>query len=103
MGLAQLLKLALQGKKDEISELLSPESVATMRRDLLWSIMVADCYAMLDEREQALDWLENTVSRGIINYPYLSEYDPFLSKLRSEPRFQKLMVRVKREWERFEE
>ena len=68
----------------------------------LYSFYLADFYAMLDEREQALDWLENAVNRGFINYPYLSEYDPFLAKLRGDPRFQKLMVRVKGEWERFE-
>jgi len=57
---------------------------------------------MLDEQEQAFDWLENAVNRGFINYPYLNEYDPFLAKLPGDPRFQKLMVRVKDEWGRFE-
>jgi non-specific serine/threonine protein kinase len=94
--------LALQGEKEKTRELLSSEFLATSRRDAAYSLLAADVYAMLDEREQALDWLENAVNRGFINYPYLSEYDPFLSKLRSDPRFRKLMVRVKQEWERFE-
>jgi hypothetical protein len=34
--------------------------------------------------------------------PFLNNYDPFLGKLRGEERFQKLMERVKYEWEHFE-
>lgn len=100
--LGRILDHALRREKAKVAELLSAEFVATTRRDLLYSLWVADCYAMLDEREQALDWLENAVNRGLINYHYLNEYDPFLAKLRGDPRFQKLMVRVKAEWERFE-
>jgi non-specific serine/threonine protein kinase len=51
---------------------------------------------------EALDWLENAVHKGFINYPFISEHDPFLKNIRSEPRFKKLMERVKREWENFE-
>jgi non-specific serine/threonine protein kinase len=96
------LKFALQGKKEKVQAITSPEYFDAMRRDPGYSLLTADLYAILDEREQALDWLENAVNRGWINYPYLSEYDPFLAKLRGDPRFQELMVRVKGEWERFE-
>jgi serine/threonine protein kinase/tetratricopeptide (TPR) repeat protein len=101
--LAHFLKLALQGKKAKVPELLSPGFVTTARRDMVYSLMVADSYAMLDDREHAWWWLENAVNRGFINYPYLSKYDRFLTKLRGEPRFQKLITRVKEESERFEE
>ncbi len=63
---------------------------------------MARIYAMVDKRQQALDWLENAVNRGFINYPCLSKYDLVLTSLHSEPRFQKLMVRVKEEWKAFE-
>ena len=53
-------------------------------------------------REEALDWLETASKRGFINYPLLSKYDPFLENIRVEPRFKKLMERVKHEWENFE-
>ena len=48
---------------------------------------------------EALDWLENAVNRGFLNYPFLSEYDPFLENIRGERRFKDLMERVKHEWE----
>ena len=96
------LKLALQGEKEKVPEVTSSEFIAAMRRDPGYSLLTADLYGILDERKEALDWLENAVSRGYVNYPYLNEYDPFLAKLRSDPRFQKLMTRVKGEWERFE-
>jgi len=64
---------------------------------------MGDCYALLDKKEEAIDWLEHAaLNRGFINYPLLAEKDPFLANIRSEPRFQKLMERVKKEWEEFE-
>jgi len=50
----------------------------------------------------AMEWLEHSVNLGFINYPYLNEYCVFLKSIRSEERFEKLMVRVKYEWENFE-
>jgi hypothetical protein len=46
--------------------------------------------------------LENAIKMGLINYPLLAEKDPFLNNIRREPRFKKLMERVKYEWENFE-
>jgi non-specific serine/threonine protein kinase len=48
-----------------------------------------------------LDWLENAVKRGFINFPLMINQDPFLENIRSEPRFKKLMVRAKQEWNNF--
>jgi non-specific serine/threonine protein kinase len=64
---------------------------------------MADFYARLGDKEKALDWLENAVGRGFINYPYLRDYDPYLENIRGEPRFKKLLERVKHDWEHFEE
>jgi hypothetical protein len=57
--------------------------------------------ARLGAKEEALDWLENAVSRGFINYPYF-RCDPSLDALRGEERLKKLMDRAKYEWEHFE-
>ena len=70
--------------------------------DALAPIGFAEGCALLGETEKALEWLEHGLELGFINYPALAEKNPFLESLRSDPRFQKLMVRVKKEWEEFE-
>ena len=62
---------------------------------------IADCYALIEEKEQAMKWIERAVDWGLINYPFLSKTDPFLENIRGEERFKKLMVRVKNEWENY--
>jgi hypothetical protein len=59
-------------------------------------------YSMLNKKEEALNWLERGFELGFFNYPFLSKIDPFLENIRGEPRFKKLMERVKHEWENFE-
>jgi len=57
---------------------------------------------MINYKTDALNWLENSINRGMINYPFLNEYDPLLENIRGEERFKKFMERVKYEWENFE-
>ncbi len=59
-------------------------------------------YALINEKEKAIDWLETATRIGFINYPFLSEYDPLLESLRQEKRFLTLMEDVRSSWERFE-
>jgi len=97
-----LLKCALLKDKDRALRAMTPEFQKTCRRDCEWSYWVADMLSLVGVREEALDWLENAVSRGFINYPLL-QCDRFLDNIRGEERFKKLMERVKYEWEHFEE
>jgi hypothetical protein len=64
-----------------------------------FSIMLNIAEGMMGEKEQALDWLGNSVERGNFNYPFLNENDPFLENLREDTRFKKIIKRVKTEWE----
>ncbi len=73
----------------------------TCKRDPEWSYYVALMLSSSDARAEALDWLENAINRGFINYPELKR-DPYLDNLRDEERFKKLLERVKYEWEHFE-
>jgi TolB-like protein/Tfp pilus assembly protein PilF len=98
-----LLKYGLQKDKERAFQLVTPDFKKTCQRDLEWSYNVAQAFALLDEKEEALDWLENAVNRGFINYPFISKHDPFLAGIRGEERFKKLLERVKYEWEHFEE
>jgi len=96
------IKHSIKRDKDKIASLLTPEFVAQIQIDLQHSYHIATIYSYLEEKEQALKWLENAVNQGFINYPLLAETDPFLENIRSEERFKKLMERVKYQWENFE-
>jgi hypothetical protein len=63
---------------------------------------MAESYALIDEKNEAIDWVECAIKCGFINYPILVEYDPFLDNIRGEERFKKLMERAKYEWEHFD-
>jgi len=98
-----LLAYALQVKESEVISLLeSSELHYWARRNPAYSLYVAESYALINEKEKALEWLEIAISRGMINYPFLNEYDPHLENIRGDERFHKLMERVKHEWETFE-
>jgi non-specific serine/threonine protein kinase len=95
-------KYCLQSDHDSAFQSISEQLKETAIKDEELSWWMADGFALLDEKEEALSWLENAANRGFINYPFLSEYDPFLKNLRGDERFDKLMERVKHEWENFE-
>jgi tetratricopeptide (TPR) repeat protein len=92
---------AIQGKKTESEALLTRRLVAQMWNDTVSIWAIADLYALNGDTEEALKWLEHGLEIGCINYPFLSQFDPYLESIRGEPRFQKLMERVKYEWEHF--
>jgi non-specific serine/threonine protein kinase len=99
---ASLLMNALRGRTDEALRMINPDliSAAKLHWQLPW--MLASIYSMLGKTDESLDWLEHAISRGFINYPFLSKEEPFLENIRGEPRFKKLMERVKHKWENFE-
>jgi non-specific serine/threonine protein kinase len=98
-----LMKYGLLKDREKAFQLMTPDFQKTCQRDLEFSCNVAEAFALLDEKKEALDWLENAVNRGFINYPFINEYDTFLANIRGEERFKKLMERVKYESEHFEE
>jgi serine/threonine protein kinase/Flp pilus assembly protein TadD len=100
--LGLILKYGAKRDKESLFNLITPELERTIRQDVGHCFFMAISLAMVDAKEEALDWLENAVERGFLNYPSLAEKDPFLANIRGEPRFQKLMERVKYEWEHFE-
>jgi hypothetical protein len=66
------------------------------------ALTIAEGFALIGEPAESLRWLERAVEKGWINYPFLSRIDPWLEAVRGDPRFERLMARVRREWEAFE-
>jgi non-specific serine/threonine protein kinase len=100
--LSLIFKYALQKKKNEALPLLSEEIKQYAWNDFGLPWFITDCYALIDEKEQSLKWIERAVEWGLINYPFISSLDPFLDNIRGEERFKKLMRQIKHQWENFE-
>jgi len=63
---------------------------------------VASTYALLDRREQALQYLRLTAEDGFPCYP-LFEHDSNLNHLRNDPGFLSFLAEQKKQWEYFRE
>jgi TolB-like protein/tetratricopeptide (TPR) repeat protein len=96
------LKYVLKKDKEKLSSLLIPDFVKSIQIDPQNLYHMATFYSYLGEKEKSLEYLENAVGRGFINYPLLSKHDILLNNIRDEERFKKLMEQVKYEWENFE-
>jgi tetratricopeptide (TPR) repeat protein len=57
-------------------------------------------YALLGERQLALEWLKRTVALGDVNYPWF-ERDKNYDSLRADPEYQKIMAGVRQRWEAY--
>ena len=100
--LSLFVKYAIEGDKEKIKELLTDDFIKVARRDCQNSYFVSGLFALSGMKDEAIEWLENAIDRGFFNYPFINEFDSLLENIRSEPRFKKLMERVKHEWENFE-
>ena len=64
-----------------------------MVTELTW--MVAAASATVGDLDEALYWLSRAIEMGFINHRFFAEHDPFLAKLRGDPRFEALMERAR--------
>jgi serine/threonine protein kinase/Tfp pilus assembly protein PilF len=64
------------------------------------SYNIASAYALMNEPEQAMKWLQVTADEGFPNYP-LFEGDAQLDNLRKDPRFIAFMAQQKQQWEHY--
>jgi tetratricopeptide (TPR) repeat protein len=83
----------LQGKNDE-AEALIKELKETARHRYVSGFFFAEAYVGLGQNEQAITWLERAYDAHDQWMVFANSY-PGLDRLRSEPRFQALMRRMK--------
>jgi non-specific serine/threonine protein kinase len=100
--LCLLQRNALLGKKKEALQSVNQELTEAAKYDDLYSLVMAECFAMIEEPLHACEWLTNAIQYGIVHYPFLNEYDLLLENIRSDERFKKLMEEVKIKYEQFE-
>jgi tetratricopeptide (TPR) repeat protein len=65
------------------------------------ALFLAEAYALIGQRDDALRWLRGAAQQGFINYPFLAR-DPFLESLRGDAEYQELMRQVERRWKAFD-
>ena len=92
-------KGALGGDPDGARSALSPQLVDWASGDDWCSWFLAEGFAAMGANGEALDWLENAVRRGLLNYPLLAAHDPLLEPIRAELRFKALLGAVRPQWE----
>jgi eukaryotic-like serine/threonine-protein kinase len=73
-----------------------PEQVADGDR----AYWIAGTYALLGERDHALQWLRRTVALGDVNYPWFQR-DKNLETLRGDKEYQTIMAGARRRWEAY--
>ena len=99
--MALLAKYGVLKDKEKAFQILTPDFQMTCKRDFQWSYNVAEELSLLGAKKEALDWLENAINRGFLDYRVM-EHDFPLDNIRGEERFKKLMERAKYMSDHFE-
>ncbi len=100
-GIMRAMMTALdKGDMHALQELASDVKRPRLRRPM-GSYYLGAILARGGAKAEAFEWLENSIDAGFINYPFMMK-DPFLDGIRDDERFEKLIERVKHEWETFD-
>ena len=100
-SMSNFVKYCFENEKEKAIKAVSPELKKKSENDFELAWQMAECYAMINEKQLSLDCIENAINRGVINYPFYEEKNPYFDNIRGEERFKMLMERVKSEWENF--
>lgn len=93
--LAVVYRRALAGDRQQVLALLTPELVGALEGDPQYCWFLGQCHALVGEIDGGLRWIEAAMARGFINHELLAQKDPFLAGLRSDPRFDALMLQAR--------
>ena len=99
--IALVIARAVLGDHEGARKRLTPDLFPAARMDYQYSSWMAEIYAVLGEKDTALEWLENSIDRGFAAWPFLMQHDRLLDSLRDLPRFQQLMERAHAAWESY--
>ncbi len=93
---SSVLRVLLLQDTEAAVRLLEGQSVkdyARLDKEMSW--WLAAGFSFVGEVDEALHWLANAIDLGFVNHVFFSKMDPFLAKLRGDPRFKALMERAR--------
>jgi serine/threonine protein kinase/tetratricopeptide (TPR) repeat protein len=96
---ASFLFHALAGNADRALAYVSPGLTKAAGFVESAARVMAGAHALIGRTDDAIEWTRIAISRGFINYPFLSRHDPFLESVRGDPRFEALMIELRPRWE----
>jgi len=99
--MAQLGRAILSGVRGDsraAGDALTSELRAAAKNSELLSREITHSLALSGEADEALDWLENTVRIGNVNYPFWAQHNEWVDSIRGTSRFDAIMRDVQREW-----
>ena len=100
---ASVIYYACLGDRHRAAETVTPEVMAMAHSsDDILARYLGQGFAMLDEKDEAVRWLQTAAEKGFINYPFWAEHDPLLENLRGYQGFDRLLEEVKSRWQGFE-
>jgi serine/threonine protein kinase/pimeloyl-ACP methyl ester carboxylesterase len=88
--LAWALVYAREGRRPQALRELDAEVQKYIELNALYTSEAAEFYALLGEKEKALEWLERAVAKGDERAEWFRR-SPLLENIRSEPRFQQIL------------
>jgi TolB-like protein/tetratricopeptide (TPR) repeat protein len=96
--LAHAILSGVGGKHEAARDAITSELRAAAKNSELLSREITHSLALAGETDEALDWLENTVRIGNINYPFWAQHNEWVDSIRGNSRFDAIMRDVEREW-----
>jgi tetratricopeptide (TPR) repeat protein len=91
-----LNKLAMDSDIKGVSEQIQTSGIVEFSiTDEFYPICIANTLVITGEFDEALKWLDRSVSWGFSNYKFLSEYNRFLEPLRNDSRFKKIIEKAR--------
>ncbi|NIP51517.1 MAG: tetratricopeptide repeat protein [Phycisphaerae bacterium] len=100
--IGRILDHILCDERAAASELLDDDLKEDAKTDMLYSWLLADCYALLGDADSSIEWLGNAIRGGFLNYPFFYNMDPLISDVRNKRDFDLLMTKAQAGWESVE-
>ena len=87
-------RAALMGDRHGVWDACTDQLRRMVSTDMEYPQAIGDCFALVGEIDEALEWYRLAVQRGFIHERFLAEFNPFLEPVRPDPRFGELMEEV---------